>query len=316
MRVPTVEVIIVNWNAGAQLHACLESLAEVEQKGFRLGCVTVVDNGSVDGSVDRIPSLPIPLRVIRNRENRGFGAACNQGAAESEADYLLFLNPDMRLFPDSMAAAVEAMAQPEHAKTGISGIQMVDESGCISRSCARLPSPGMMLFYLTGLDRLLPKRFPGFFMEEWDHTGSREVDHVIGAFFLVRRELFSLLGGFDENFFVYFEDVDFSRRAKDAGFRSYFFANARAYHKGGGTSEQAKASRLFYSLRSRILYGYKHFGWWSATGLLLGTLTVEPAIRVAHSASRLSGRQVAETLKAYAMLWRGLPSLLTQRQQG
>ncbi len=101
-------------------------------------------------------------------------------------------------------------------------------------------------------------------MLDWDHRQNREVDHAMGSFFLVRNILFKKLQGFDERYFVYLEDLDFSLRAKQAGFVSYYFTDAAAYHKGGGTSEQIKARRLFYSLHSRILYWYKHFNWAAA----------------------------------------------------
>lgn len=312
LMVSRVDIVIVNWNAGAQLSDCLQSLTNVGQDGFQLEKVVVVDNGSNDGSVDQLPPLALPLQVIRNQENRGFAAACNQGAAVGDSDFLLFLNPDARLFPTSLSHALAVISRPEHEKTGICGVQLLDEDGRISRSCARFPTPGNMLSYILGLDRLSPRLFPSFFMADWDHAESREVDHVIGACFLVRRDLFNLLKGFDEAFFVYLEDVDFSRRAREAGYHSFYLATAQAYHKGGGTSEQVKAKRLFYSLRSRILYGYKHFGWWSATSLTVGTLAVESLIRVGHAAVRGSLGGVMETLRAYAMLWQSLPEILAR----
>lgn len=136
---------------------------------------------------------------------------------------------------------------------------------------------------------------------------SREVDHVMGAFFLVRRSLYEALEGFDDRFFVYFEDLDFSRRAEKAGWRSYYLAAAQVYHRGGGTSEQIKSARLFYTLRSRILYGYKHFNWWAATASMLGTLFLEPFIRIGFAIVKGSKVRLQETFGAYAMLWMSLP---------
>ena len=147
-------------------------------------------------------------------------------------------------------------------------------------------------------------------MREWDHRANRQVDQVMGAFFLVRRSVFETLVGFDERFFVYLEDVDFSLRASKLGWYSYYLADAQAYHKGGGTSQHIKATRLFYSLRSRILYGYKHFNWLSATAVILGTLIVEPFTRLVFSAFNRSLLQVKETLKGYSILWRATPRLL------
>lgn len=147
-------------------------------------------------------------------------------------------------------------------------------------------------------------------MKEWDHSGTRIVEQVMGAFFLVRRRLFESLGGFDDRFFVYFEEVDFSLRARQAGRLSFYLADARAHHTGGGGSQQVRPKRLFYSLRSRIIYGYKHFGSLRATGLFLATLFLEPVARFALSAARLSPSQMAETAQGYAFLWREVPEIL------
>lgn len=299
----TIDIIIVNWNAGRQLSDCLNSIMVAHRQGFELGRVVVVDNASVDGSAEELDRLGLPITVIRNMSNRGFAPACNQGAYGSEADYLLFLNPDTRLFEKSLTKALAFMEQPDKKHIGIVGVQLVDECGRISRTCARFPTAGLLFSKTLGLDHLFPERFPSSRMTEWDHTASREVDQVMGAFFLVRRVLFDFLGGFDERFFVYYEEVDFSLRAWQAGWRSYYLAETQAYHKGGGTSERVKAARLFYSLRSRILYGYKHLGWWTATSLMLGTLMLEPLARLVLLAFRRDSRQLLETFKGYSMLW-------------
>jgi len=144
-------------------------------------------------------------------------------------------------------------------------------------------------------------------MAEWDHGQTRYVDHVIGAFYLVRRETFNALGGFDERFFVYLEDLDFSLRARQAGWFSVYLVDARAFHAGGGTSRQVKASRLFYSLRSRLLYAFKHFNALAATAVLIATLVMEPLSRSALALARRSRPALNETWAAYGMLWRWVP---------
>lgn len=305
-----LDIVIVNWNAGGQLRSCLDSIAAARRDGFELGRVVVVDNASEDGSADGLDGLDLPLVVPRNRENRGFATASNQGASGSHADYLLFLNPDIRLYPDSLAIALAHLGWPENASIGIVGIQLVDEAGRVHRSCARLPTPGRYLAMIAGLDRLLPSLFPSHFMTEWDHEDSREVDQVMGAFFLVRRTVFEALGGFDERFFVYFEDVDFALRARKAGWRSYYLATARAYHRGAGTTEQVKALRLAYNLRGRILYSFKHFGQCGAALVTVATLLVEPVSRVAFAMARRSPAEALDTLRAYARLWSEVPTLL------
>jgi len=144
-------------------------------------------------------------------------------------------------------------------------------------------------------------------MAEWPHDITRDVDHVIGAFFLVRRSLFESLGRFDERFFVYLEDLDFSYRARQAGWRSVYLANAQAFHAGGGTSHQVKARRLFYSLRSRLLYAAKHFSKSGAALVFLATLLLEPLSRSAWALMRRSLPSLKETWQGYGMLWCWLP---------
>ncbi|HVB86983.1 MAG TPA: glycosyltransferase family 2 protein [Candidatus Dormibacteraeota bacterium] len=309
---PSLDIIIVNWNSGGQLRACLASIQAANRQNFDFTRVVVVDNASCDGSADDLHDGALPLTLIRNTENHGFAAACNCGAKTSQADYLLFLNPDVRLISNSLSEPVAFMEKPENAKVGICGIQLLDEQGQVSRTCSRFPTAFTYFSRMLGLDRLFPNLFPGHFLETSDHGQSREVDQVMGAFLLIRRTLFDRLGGFDERFFVYFEDLDLSYRAFEAGWQSHYLATAQAYHKGGGCSEGAKAARLFYSLRSRILYSYKHFGWASATGLLAGTLLVEPFARLAWAAWRGSMQEMRATLGAYAMLWRALPALFSE----
>jgi N-acetylglucosaminyl-diphospho-decaprenol L-rhamnosyltransferase len=312
----TLDIVIVNWNSGPLLRECLESVAAAGRDGFALSRVIVVDNASTDGSADGIEGGSPPVLLVRNRVNRGFAAACNQGARGSKARYLLFLNPDTRLDENSLPRPAAFLDDPGNGDVGIVGIQLVDGAGRVSRSCARFPTPWRLFSLMVGLPRLFPARFPGHFMTEWDHSGNRDVDQVMGAFFLVRRHLFESLGGFDERFFVYFEELDFCLRARKAGWRSHYLAEAQAYHKGGGTSEQAGGARLSHYLRSRILYGYKHFGRLSATGLLMGTLLVEPVVRFAHGAARGAGREMAHTLEGYARLWSALPSALRTARKG
>lgn len=124
---------------------------------------------------------------------------------------------------------------------------------------------------------------------------------------MVRRTTFESLGGFDERFFVYFEEVDFSYRARQAGWRSVYLADVQAFHAGGGTSNQVKARRLFYSLRSRLLYAAKHFSTAGTALVFLATLLLEPLSRSALALARRSWPALRETWQGYAMLWRWLP---------
>jgi N-acetylglucosaminyl-diphospho-decaprenol L-rhamnosyltransferase len=302
-RQPSLDIIIVNWNTGTLIRDCLKSITQARGQRFRLGRVVVVDNNSVDGSSEGLgDSSDQTISVLYNDTNRGFAAACNQGAAGTQADYLLFLNPDTRVFPDSLWRPLEFLEQAENGKIGICGVRHVDDAGAFSTSCARFPTVKIFFGQMTGLSRIFPQWFPPHLMPESECLGSRDVDQVIGAFFLVRRALFEALSGFDPRFFVYFEEVDFSLRARHAGFRSYYLAGTTVYHKGGGSSQQAKAARLFYSLRSRLLYGFKHYSFLDAFTLALLTLTIEMVARLLAALASFSTSKLAETIQGYTAL--------------
>src|SRR5436190_22773423 len=216
-----LDVIIVNWTAGLQLRTCLAALAASRQEEYCLERVVVVDNASADASLEDLAFPSLPLVIIRNNEKLGFAAACNQGAADSTADYLLFLNPDTRVFADTLAHSVQWMETPGHDHTGVLGVQLLDESGQVTRTCARFLATRYFLNRMLGLNHLFPQIFPAVLCTGWDHLESREVDHVTGAYFFIRRKVFKRLNGFDQRFFLYLEDVDLSLRMSHAGWCSY-----------------------------------------------------------------------------------------------
>ena len=297
----SLDIIIVNWNSGSQLGDCLSSVLG-ETKSVNVQRVVVIDNASGDDSLDGIADLQLPLTIIRNEENRGFGAACNQGAKGSDADQLLFLNPDTRVCSGALAEAVTCLESGENRGVGIVGVQLVDDRGRPHRSCVRFPSFPRLLNEMLGLSKLLPKYFPGLFMRDWDHGHSRQVDHVMGAFSLTRRNLFESLLGFDERFFMYLEDLDFSLRAQQVGWRSFYLAEAQVYHKSGGTSEQVKGRRLFYLLRSRFRYVGKHMGV-ARTWIIVGmTFSAEFCLRIAEALMKGSWVRARETVRGYVLL--------------
>lgn len=298
----TLSIIIVNWNSGLQLRTCVDSITHYGA-GLLIQTI-VVDNGSTDDSDLSVEGLPY-VTLIRTGANLGFGKACNIGVSQANSEYLLFLNPDAALYTDTLKKSLYFMENSITDKVGICGVQLIDEYGQISRHCARYPSSLGFVTHAVGLDRIFPSL--GHVMAEWDHAKSREVDHVIGAFFMVRRELFEALHGFDERYFVYLEDLDFSYRAHQSGWRSMYLADTRAFHFGGGTSNQIKARRLFYSLQSRIVYAFKHFSVVGAIAVLLATLLFEPFSRSVVALLRRSWSGLLETIAAYCMLWSWLP---------
>ncbi len=302
------DIIIVNWNAGGQLRRCLQSIAAYGEPF--VGRVVVVDNASTDGSIDAVADLDLPLEIIRNRENHGFARACNQGAALCDASYLLFLNPDTELYEDSLSVPLRFMEEEKNSKVGICGIQLVDKHGKVARTCARFPSFKRLIAESIGLNRLSIFAGAGMHMKDWSHDTSRQVDQVIGAFFLVRKGLFQELAGFDERFFVYFEEVDFSFRAKESGRKSWYLAGTSAFHEGGGTSRQVKVHRLFYSIRSRLLYSFKHLPSRQAWGILFSTFLIEPFTRTCYCLLKGEFQGVSNTIKAYRLLATELHSIL------
>ncbi len=295
---PNVLAVVVNWNAGEQLKNCLLSLQNQ--------CpALVVDNASTDNSYMMAEQLT-GVTLIKASHNLGFAKACNLGAKNSQVEYLLFLNPDAVVFDEALERTLAFMRSPQGTNVGICGVQLLDETGKVARSCSRFPTPLRILAHSAGLDRLVPS--VGYSMVDWSHNSTQQVDQVIGAFFLIRKELFEKLGGFDERFFLYYEEVDLSFRAKQAGWLSFYLADARAFHKGGGTTNQVKALRLFYILRSRLLYSSKHFSFLGVGLVWLSTLLIEPFTRSALALIKRSPNDFSETWQAYLMLSRWIVS--------
>lgn len=295
------DIVIVNWNSGRWLERCVASI-ERHAKG-RVGKIIVVDNGSSDGS-EAIDCREPLLDIVKTGRNLGFGRACNLGARRGRAPYILFLNPDAALMEETLATAIDFMERPENAAVGVCGAKLIEEDGVVQRHCARLPTPAVFLAAASGLATLFPRRVPALHDRDFDHLSSRPVDHVIGAFYLIRRPLFERLGGFDERFFVYLEDLDLSARVHQAGQRVFYLAEAVGFHRGGGTSEQVKPQRLAYALESRIVYAFKHFSAASALGVTIVTLCIEPLPRLVRAARQRSLTDAKETARGFALLWR------------
>jgi GT2 family glycosyltransferase len=297
------DVVIVNWNSGRRLQQCVNSLTGATS-------VVVIDNASGDGSADNLVASGFPLEVIFNETNRGFAAACNQGAALGHNKYILFLNPDTRLSPQALPTAIRFMNSREASDVAICGLRLVDDLGRTTPSCARFPKPSHLIGRSLGIDRIAPRLVPPHLMLEWDHGQRRYVDQVMGACLLIRRAVFEDLRGFDERFFMYFEELDLSLRARRRGWRSMFLPDADVFHEGGASSDQIPATRLFYVLRSRILYAYKHFKWWQALSVTAAGLSVEMLGRLAYSTIKLSPTDAVDTIKAFVKTWAAAPEIL------
>lgn len=307
-------IVIVNWNSGRLLSDCLAPLLE-DQRPARGAEVVVVDNASTDGSLELIVNAKdSDVTVLRNVANRGFAAACNQGARSCSGEYILFLNPDVRVDNKTVEQAREFLENGRAAGIGIVGIRLVNSNGSVQRSCTRFPTPRRVLGQSLGLDRVLPSLFPPHFMLEWDHGQTRDVDQVMGAFLMMSKAVFEKLGGFDERFFVYFEDVDLCLRARAEGYRVVHFAKVSAVHEGQGTTRNIKDVRLFYLLRSRLLYAKKHFSHGGFALVLLATLIFEPLSRVLGLSVVGKWGDVTAVVGGYRLLLASLPCLLFNRK--
>jgi GT2 family glycosyltransferase len=309
---PPIDVVLVNWNSGTYLHECLQSFVDGPWRHTSIGKVIVVDNASSDHSLDGIGLLPPPVLILRNTSNRGFAAACNQGAKAGTAPLILFLNPDTRLNPDSISVPVRFLSRPEQDQVGICGVQLLDRTGCVSRTCMRFPTAGRLLSSLAGSQRCAFTQHLGYSMLDWAHDDTRRVDAVSGAFMVVRRPLFEALGGFEERFFLYFEEIDFCYRAFERGWSSAYVSEARVYHEGSPSWDRLDAWKLFHSARSRIMYSFLHCSAWSAALYALSVMVIEPCSRVLAGMVHGSFRSVMEGIRAYVLLGKHLPAILKE----
>jgi N-acetylglucosaminyl-diphospho-decaprenol L-rhamnosyltransferase len=303
-----LDIVIVNWNSRSLLRECLAALDQSDIAECMN--IVVVDNASTDSSVAGLAAQRAGLDLMLNAKNVGFAAACNQGAKRGSAPFLLFLNPDVQVKPNALATAVRYLNEPAHSDVGILGIQLLGMDGRVQRTCARAPTASALLLQSLFLDRLCSALVAPHFLTHWDHGDTRPVDQVMGAFLLIRRQLFERLGGFDERFFLYYEDVDLCLSAREAGCSVVYHAGAQAFHLGQGTTSAIKDRRLFYQASSRVQYTAKRYGQVTAimlAGLILG---IEMPVRWLHATLTRSPREGRLVARGILLFWRGMPGLL------
>ncbi|MFC0184907.1 hypothetical protein SAMN04515674_11030 [Pseudarcicella hirudinis] len=294
-----LDIIIVNWNSGELLSKCIVSIFNSDLNDISLNII-IVDNASTDDSLLRIPKDK-KIKIVYNEKNRGFGAACNQGVKAGNGKYILFLNPDAEVRKDTIANSLDFLQK--NLKVTVLGCRQVDEFGNTLRTCANFISRSNYFNKLVGLSKVLPQIFPDYHMTGWDHNSSREVDHVMGSYYLITREKLVKLNSFDEQFFVYFEDLDLSYRVKKQGGIVYFNADIEIYHETGGTSKKVKAERLFYTLDSLLCYGKKHFSKFDYFILKCIVFGVEPFFRCFLHIINFNFRDIKMTFSGYKMLY-------------
>ncbi len=291
-------IIIINYYCEELTKNCIESI--FKQKNFTDIEVIIIDNGSNTPILNDL--INSQIKVIKTPQNIGFGAACNLGVLNANSKYILFLNPDTQVYEESIEKAISSIER--NKEITVLGCKQVDEDSNIQRSCARYITLCRYFNKIYGLSKLSPKLFKGYHMIDWDHKSSRFVNHVIGAFYLIRKQCFLNVGGFDEDFFVYYEDLDLSKRITDQGGKIYYDTDICIFHQGGGASRKVKALRLFYSLSSLLLYGKKHFSTSHFIILKCNVLFVEPILRMGILLITLQIKSFMETKSAYFMLYK------------
>lgn len=255
-----VSVILLTRNTCRQTREAIESvLASADALSKE---IHVVDNGSTDETASVLPVVFPEIRYNRMDRNVGFARGVNLAAGAAKGAFFLLLNSDARLEPDVLRLAVEWMrANPG---CGIAGAQLFYPDGKKQNSIANFPSLATELLNKFALRALWPQKFPG---KEQEYREPVEVESVIGAFFLVRREVWEKLGGMDERFFFFLEETDFCLRARQAGSSTMHLPQVRVWHGQGQTAKQdLPAARIEY-WRSRYAYFAKHHG--LATRLVL-----------------------------------------------
>lgn len=292
---PRVSVVVVSYESREDVDACLRSLAA---HGGREIEVIVVDNASTDGTADRVAEAHPSATLIREPVNRGFGAACNRGAAAARAPYVLFLNPDAEV----TAGAIDALAGVLDAEPDVAivGPRTVNEDGTPQVSfgpALTLVAEWRQRRLVLGVKRRDPKALR---RAEALAAAASEPDWVSGSCLMARRHVFAQLDGFDEGFFLYEEDVDLCVRARAAGWRVRYEPAALVRHRLGRSMQRLEARARVEYYRSHLRYYRKHRGP-TETSLLHAALAYGAAGRwlaAALSGDRPARLAAADVLRA------------------
>lgn len=274
-------IVIVNWNTRDLLRDCLRSV--LASQGDFTYRVIVVDNASADGSAEMVRAEFPDVTLIANAENVGYPRANNQGfralgfeqgCSDDAPRYALALNPDTQLPPDALAAMIAYMDADE--TIGVAGPKLILPDGSLDLACRRsFPSPEISFYRMVGLSKLFPRsrRFGRYNLTYLDPDVETEVDSVVGAFMMVRREAIQRVGLFDETFFMYGEDLDWAFRIKQAGWKVMYNPRVTVRHVKRAASRQSRrAQQEFY--RAMLIFYRKHYRrttpWWLHSLVLAG----------------------------------------------
>lgn len=244
MRGGPLTVVVVSYECREPLLRCLASLRrQVDVPDLR---VIVVDNASTDGTVEAVRAAYPDVQVVANALNTGFGAASNQGLALSRTGPALVLNPDTEVPPHALASCLARLEELPHV--GVLGCKLVRADGSIDRAAKRnVPTPANSLLHLSRLDRLTGRQDASYNppLEDYDVEG--EAGALCGAFMLVRREALEEVGGFDEAFWMYGEDLDWSVRFRAAGWGVHYLPSVAVLHLKGASSGATRSLRVTYA---------------------------------------------------------------------
>jgi len=266
-----LSIIIVSWNVRDLLRKCLlsvnseQSTVNSQQSASTVHCslfteILVVDNASRDGTVEMLRSEFPNVRVIANSENVGFTRGNNQALAVAQGRYLFLLNPDTELRPGALQALMEYM--DAHPRVGIAGPQLLYRDGTLQSSRRRFPTLETAFLESTKLQQWFPHNriLTRYYMLDTRDDATQEVDWINGAAMFVRRVVYEQIGGFDESFFMYSEELDWCYRAKQAGWQIVYLPTAQVVHHEGKSSEQVVAARDIHFHSSKVRFFRKYRG--------------------------------------------------------
>ncbi len=251
-------IVIVNYNVQYFLEQCLLSVQKA-MAGLEVE-VFVVDNNSVDGSIDMIESRFPWVKLIANKENTGFSKANNQAMRLAQGQYILLLNPDTVIEEDTLHKVITFM--DAHPDAGGLGVKMVDGKGnFLPESKRGLPTPQVSFYKIFGLSRLFPKskRFNQYHLGYLSNDEIHEIEILSGAFMLMRKKALDQVGLLDEAFFMYGEDIDLSWRIIQGGWKNYYFPETRIIHYKGESTKKGSLNYVFVFYNAMVIFAKKHF---------------------------------------------------------
>jgi hypothetical protein len=253
-----LSVIIVSYNNKKLLKQTIDSIYDTRQNiNFE---IIVVDNKSTDGSVELIKQNYNQVKLIENKNNLGFSKANNIGIKQSKGRYILLLNSDTIVTDNCFEKCIKYMKQ--HPDIGALGCKVVLPDGKLDPACKRsFPTPEVSFYRMTGLSKLFPKskRFGKYNLTYLDEDEIHEVDCLVGAFMMVKRETIEQVGLLDEDFFMYGEDIDWCYRIKNAGWKIVYYPEAQIIHYKGGSSDKKNPKLIYEFYRSMYLFYNKHY---------------------------------------------------------